>query len=166
MTNTPKHSITVRPSVEADRQAPEQTLRRDRNSNLTKSIHGRADAKTAFGLSLHSPIALAGTGRLGSTNYAWSAHSAHFAWVATEAKYALHITPGNGGTTTQRTRSPPSAYQTEKERMELKTCAGIFRRLEQESVSVGGQDADVATYAGLSDYAEYAVYADSAVYIL
>lgn len=124
----------------------------------------RADAKSAFGMHLHSPITVAGIGRLTSTNYAWSSQTSYFAWVATDARYALHVTDTTSGNrSNSRTRSPPNLDEMRKE---LGECEVIFRRLEGESIGVGGQDADEAMYAGLSDFATFAVYADTAMYVL
>jgi hypothetical protein len=133
------------------------------NLDLFEMPQARADAKSAFGMHLHSPITVTGTGRLASANYAWSSQTSYFAWVATDACYALHVTDTTSGNGNSRTRSPPNLNEMRKE---LGECEVIFRRLEGESITVGGQDADEATYAGLSDFATFAVYADTAMYVL
>lgn len=123
-------------------------------------------------MSLHSPIALTGTGRLATASYAWSAQTAYFSWVATEAEYALYVTgstsqgESEGGDDDGRIISPPSASKMEEARMEMNASVKIFQRHEEESARVGGQDADSASYAGLSDVATYAVYAERAMYVL
>lgn len=164
-TDASQLSISTQPSEEINEQITEQAKAKPLRLNLTKLPQGRAGARAVFGTNLHSPITLAGTGRLASADYAWSAQTAYFAWVATEAKFALHVT-ANSDDSWARNRSPPTMRKIEEAKTEMSACEKIFHKHEEELATIGGQDADSASYAGLSDVATYAMYADRATYIL
>lgn len=107
-----------------------------------------------FGLPKNQIVDNCPPGRVNSADYAWSAHNANFASVATYARFALRADRLAPGTTSQSSPESLEGY--------FATMAENFKEVEFQAQSKPGQDAESARYAGCADSAEYALEAEVA----